>query len=343
MSDAVAAQLPLDNPPPAARDGPPLAASLFWRVLILNATLMSVGAIALAASPVTVSFPATGRQVIVLALGVIALVAANAVLLRVSLRPLRELSALMERVDLLHPGQRLDPGGAREVSVLAKSFNDMLERLERERRTSSHRAVGGHEEERRRIATDLHDQIGQSLTALLLKLRTATEGASDDVRRDLVDAQAFARDALEEMRRIVRQLRPAALDHLGLEYALLSLGNAIEQTAGLVVIRRIELDLPALPPDVELALYRIAQEALTNVSRHAQATYAEIVLRSVSDRIHLRVSDDGRGILCAMDVDGGIRGMRERALLIGAHLTIRSRPGGGTTVDVMAPLNGLRA
>jgi two-component system, NarL family, sensor histidine kinase UhpB len=339
VSDAVAAQLPLDNPPPAARDGPPLAASLFWRVLILNAALMSVGAIALAASPVTVSFPATGRQVLVLALGVIALVAANAVLLRVSLRPLRELSALMERVDLLHPGQRLDPGGAREVSVLAKSFNDMLERLERERRTSSHRAVGGHEEERRRIATDLHDQIGQSLTALLLKLHTATEGASDDVRRDLVDAQAFARDALEEMRRIVRQLRPAALDDLGLEYALLSLGNAIEQTAGLVVIRRIELDLPALPPDVELALYRIAQEALTNVSRHAQATYAEIVLRSVSDRINLRVSDDGRGILGAMDVDGGIRGMRERALLIGAHLTIRSRPGGGTTVDVTAPLN----
>jgi two-component system sensor histidine kinase UhpB len=339
VSDAVAAQLPLDDPPPAAWDGPPLAASLFWRVLILNAALMSVGAIALAASPVTVSFPATGRQVLVLALGVIALVAANAVLLRVSLRPLRELSALMERVDLLHPGQRLDPDGAREVSVLAKSFNDMLERLERERRTSSHRAVGGHEEERRRIATDLHDQIGQSLTALLLKLHTATEGASDDVRRDLVDAQAFARDALEEMRRIVRQLRPAALDDLGLEYALLSLGNAIEQTAGLVVIRRIELDLPALPPDVELALYRIAQEALTNVSRHAQATYAEIVLRSVSDRINLRVSDDGRGILGAMDVDGGIRGMRERALLIGAHLTIRSRPGGGTTVDVTAPLN----
>jgi two-component system sensor histidine kinase UhpB len=316
-------------------------ASLFWRVFLVNATLVTLAVVLLAVSPLTVSNPVTSRQGWLLALGVGVVLAANVLLLRVSLRPLERLTQLMQRIDLLKPGERLEVAGARELNVVLSTFNAMLERLERERRVSSSRSVGREEEERRRLASELHDQVGQGLTALLLQLKTALAGAPEPVRARLLEAQAIARENLDEVRRIARRLRPTVLDVLGLPYALLSLMDAAEEQAEVSIVRRIDTSVPHVAEGSELALYRIGQEALTNAVRHAGASEIEVVLEAAEEgeRVQLGIHDDGRGMIYAADVEGGgIRGMRERALAIGGQLSITTRPGGGTSVVLSVPV-----
>lgn len=312
------------------------SASLFWRVFLVNASLATAGVLLLVFSPLTVSDPATPRQLVLLLVGLVILLVANVLLLRMSLKPLGNLTRLMQRIDLLRPGDRLAVEGARELNVVLATFNEMLDRLELERRVSSTRSVGREEAERRRLARELHDQIGQGLTALLLQLKTILVQAPDQLRDDLLEAQEIARDNLEEVRRIARRLRPTVLDDLGLPYALHALADTAEEHGELTVVRRIATEVPQLAPDVDLALYRIAQEALTNALRHANAEQVEVVLELEADRrVRMGIHDDGRGMLYAADVEGGgVRGMRERALAVGANLSIRTRPGGGTSVSV---------
>jgi two-component system sensor histidine kinase UhpB len=187
----------------------------------------------------------------------------------------------------------------------------------------------------------LHDQVGQGLTALLLQLRTVVADAPESLREGLFEAQAIARGNLDEVRRIARRLRPTVLDDLGLPYAVLSLADAAEEQAELSVVRRVDASVPHVSESAELALYRIAQEALTNTLRHADASRVELVLEASEDRdrLQLVIHDDGRGMLFAADVErGGIRGMRERALAVDAELSITTRPGGGTSVFVSVPV-----
>jgi two-component system sensor histidine kinase UhpB len=324
---------------PRLRRVPLVTKSLFWRVFLVNATLVTAAVVALAASPLTVSDPVTARQLVLLASGLALVLVANVLLLRVSLLPLRRLTLLMHRIDLLRPGERLEAGGARELEVVQAAFNEMLERLERERRTSSSRSVDREEEERRRLASELHDQVGQGLTALLLQLRSVLAEAPEPLRQDLLAAQEIARENLDEVRRIARRLRPTVLDDLGLPYALLSLADAAEEQAGPILLRRVETSVPRLSTPAELAVYRIAQEALTNALRHAGARRVTFALEGADGRrVRLEISDDGRGMIYAEDVEGGgIRGMRERALAVGAELSIVSRPGGGTSVVLTVP------
>jgi len=312
--------------------------SLFWRVFLINGVLLAAAAVALALSPATVSFPATPNQLQTLAAGLVVLLAANALLLRVSLRPLGELTQLMRRIDLLVPGQRLRPAGAAELQTVTAAFNEMLDRLERERRASNTRVVGRHEDERRRLAAELHDEVGQRLTALLLQLRTVIDESPPELVPQLLAIQALARDNLDEIGRLVRQLRPTVLDDLGLAVALHSLVDVAEQTTEVEFSRGIELELPPLAEDAELAVYRIAQEALTNVMRHAEAGRVEVAAYGADRALVLEVHDDGRGMLYAAEQEsGGIRGMRERAVAVGGALSIDSRPGGGTSVSVKVP------
>jgi two-component system sensor histidine kinase UhpB len=309
------------------------AGSLFARLLVMNAVLLSTAAVLLAITPATVSFPATRAQGLTLATGVLLLVAANAVLLRVSLRPLEELAGLMGRIDLLAPGQRLRVAGTRELQSVAATFNDMLDRLEAERRASSSHVVDREEGERRRVSQELHDEVGQRVTAMLLQLRRAIEDAPDALVPQLVEIQGLGRGTLDEVGRLARQLRPAVLDDLGLAYALHGLVDAAEETPGLVCSRRIELDLPTLPSLASVALFRVAQEALTNVIRHAHADHVDLVARRDGETVVLEVRDDGRGMLLAGDVEtSGIRGMRERAVAAGGVLQVDSWPGAGTTI-----------
>ena len=272
--------------------------------------------------------------------GLLVILLANALLLRVSLGPLRRLAQLMRRIDLLRPGQRLDVEGAREVRTLVTTFNQMLDRLELERQLSSARAVTSQEEERRHIASELHDQVGQSLTALLLQLRNAVEDAPPELAGQLAEAQAIARQNLDEVRRIARRLRPTVLDDLGLSYAIHALIDVFESTTDLDFERSLEVQLPKLADETEVALYRIAQEATTNVVRHARARRVLVELEGEEGGgVRLRVADDGRGMVYAAALEsGGIRVMRERALAVGAALSIDSQPGAGTTVDVSVPL-----
>lgn len=312
---------------------------LFWQVFGLNAGLLTLGVVVLVATPATVSHPISSDQLVLLLVsGTVALIA-NAVLIRRSLRPLRRLARLMEDVDLLQRGQRLEAAGAKELVVVARAFNAMLQRLEDERRVSALRSLGGQEHERRQLATDLHDQIGQNLTALLLLLQPVVEEAPPELAASLREAQDVARTALDEVRRITRQLRPTVLDDLGLAAALRSLCAAAERASGFVVEQQYVEPLPALPPDVELALYRVAQEALTNVTRHADATSASLRLRSRDGLVELEIGDNGRGMLYAPELEqGGIRGMRERALAVGGDVRISSSPTVGTQLVVAIPL-----
>ncbi|KRV50768.1 histidine kinase [Wenjunlia vitaminophila] len=293
-------------------------------------------------APVTVSVPVVLTEAVILVSGLVVMLVANAALLRIGLAPLDRLTRLMTTVDLLRPGQRLPVHGQGGVAELIRTFNAMLDRLEAERAASSARALSAQEAERRRIARELHDEVGQSMTAVLLELKRASDQADDPLRGELQQAQEITRLSLDEVRRLARRLRPGVLEDLGLVSALTSLTADFATHTGLRVRRHFDPDLPPLAPQTELVLYRVAQEGLTNVARHAEAERVELSLRHTDGAVVLRLADDGRGIGIACE-GAGIRGMRERALFVGATLDIRSDPASGTEVSLSVPTTGRHA
>ena len=313
--------------------------SLFWRIFGLNAVVLGIATALLLWAPVTVSVPVLLTEAMILVGGLAVMLVANGTLLRWGLAPLDRLTRLMTTVDLLRPGQRLPVPGAAgsEVADLIRTFNAMLDRLEHERATSSARALLAQEAERRRIAQELHDEVGQSMTAILLVLKRAADDAPEPLREDLHQAQEITRESLDEVRRLVRRLRPGVLEDLGLVSALTSLSQDFATHTGLRVVRRLDSDLPALDHESELVLYRVAQESLTNAARHADARRVEVSLHGADEAVVLEIADDGRGIEAACE-GAGIRGMRERALLAGATLDITSTPGTGTRIRLTAPV-----
>ncbi|MFI6942749.1 sensor histidine kinase [Streptomyces sp. NPDC050418] len=315
--------------------------SLFWRIFALNAVVLGTATALLLWAPVTVSVPVLLTEAVILVAGLGVMLVANAALLRLGLAPLGRLTRLMTTVDLLRPGQRLPAAGGGEVAEVIRSFNAMLERLEQERAASSARALLAQENERRRIAQELHDEIGQTMTAVLLVLKRSADVAPDPLRKELHEAQEFTRDSLDEVRRLVRRLRPGVLDDLGLVSAMTSLTEDFALHTGLRITRRFGTGhgaLPALAPETELVLYRVAQESLTNAARHADAREVTVALEHVGDSVVLTVTDDGTGIKVPRE-GAGIRGMRERALLIAGRLDITPAPGTGTRVRLSTPVS----
>ncbi|MBX5475468.1 MAG: HAMP domain-containing protein [Thermoleophilia bacterium] len=307
---------------------------LLWRVFAINAALLAVATLLLAVTPVTIHAPIALVEAVVLVAGLLAMLAANLLLLRPTFAPLERLVRRMRTVDLLRPGQRLVEEGGLEVAELVRGFNEMLERLEAERRESSRRALAAQEAERARVAAELHDEVGQVLTGVLLQLDSLPLGASAAVEID--ETKQAVRLALDEVRRIAQELRPAMLDHLGLPSALTELAARFEEHTGLPVERRLASSLPRLSPDGELAVYRVAQESLTNVARHARASRVELALEPGAGSVVLRVRDDGRGFEHPPD-GGGLRGMRERAVLVGGALAVKAGPTGGVEVRLEVP------
>ncbi|HWC28284.1 MAG TPA: sensor histidine kinase [Solirubrobacteraceae bacterium] len=301
--------------------------------------VLTVAALLLLFAPVTIEVPVSSTDVVeILGAFVVMLVVFNFLLQRL-LGPLERLTALMRTIDPLAPGQRIDVGArAAEVAALAEAFNGMLDRLEGERRESARRALSAQESERRRIARELHDEIGQLLTGIVLRSETLARRVEDELRPDLEDLREAARDAAEEAREIARRLRPEALDELGLQSALLALCNAVSNGAGIEIARDVERVLP-LTPEQELVIYRVAQESITNVVRHADARRIDVSLtRGASGGVLLVVSDDGVGMPAGAERgSNGIRGMRERALLVGADLEISASARGGTEVRLHLP------
>jgi two-component system, NarL family, sensor histidine kinase UhpB len=321
--------------PAGGRRRPTLYRRLFGRYV----AVLALAVLALVFAPVTVSVPVTMGQLAVLLAGFVVMLAVFHVLLRRALEPLERLTAVMQRVDPLAPGQRLDveaPG--REVAALAEAFNGMLDRLEGERRESARRALGAQEGERRRIARELHDEIGQVLTGLVLRSETLARRAPDELRGDLEELREAARHGAEDVRMIAQRLRPEALDELGLQSALLALFTAVSDRAGIRISRTLERDLP-LSAEQELVIYRVVQESVTNVVRHAGADRVDVTLRGDGDGgVLLVVRDDGIGLPPGAErASNGLRGMRERALLVGAGLTIGAGREGGTEVRLHLP------
>jgi two-component system, NarL family, sensor histidine kinase UhpB len=304
----------------------PAQLSLLTRVFLANASVLAIVALLLLFSPIEISFPVTNSQAVLIVSGFVVSLAVNLLLLRRVVAPLRRLTETMRSVEPLEPGRRLVVTHAdAEVEALTTAFNDMLGRLERERRESGRRALAAQEQERQRVARELHDEVGQVLTGVMLELEQP-------------EAREAVRNALEEVRRIARELRPEALDLLGLQSAVRSLCTSAAAHRGLRVERRLELADGGFDPEVELVVYRIAQESLTNVMRHSGASEVLVALGRVDGGLRLVVRDDGRGLPPDAEAGRGITGMRERALHIGARLTVTATRGGGTEVRLDVPL-----
>lgn len=269
------------------------------------------------------------------------------------LAPLERLIEEMEKVDLSRPGPVLPDSidgvaETEEVARLELAFLRMMRRLEAERRRAGSAALRAQEEERARVARDLHDEVNQSLTGLLLRLEAVREEAPPELEPQLAETKGLANQAMRELGSLARQLRPTALDDLGLRAAVEGL---VEQAGGGGLATSIESegDFSDLDADVQLVVYRVAQEALANAARHSGAKRVAVALRRRGDGagteppgpdrgVELTVADDGEGFVFERSERGlGIGGMRERALLVGGELTIESRPGNGTTVRLHAP------
>jgi two-component system, NarL family, sensor histidine kinase UhpB len=280
----------------------------------------------------------TAAVVLIVALAALAVgLAVGLVLARRRFAPLEKLIEEMEKVDLSRPGPTLPAsidgvGETEEVARLELAFLRMMRRLEAERKRAGSAALRAQEEERARVARDLHDEVNQSLTGLLLRLEAAREAAPPELEEELEETKSLANQAMRELLSVARQLRPTALDDLGLAAAI---AGQVEQVSrsGVVAGLKEEGDFSDLDSDAQLVVYRVAQEALANAARHSGAGRIAVDLRRAGDGVELDVSDDGRGFAFEESERGlGIAGMRERALLLGGDLTIESRPGHGTTV-----------
>jgi two-component system, NarL family, sensor histidine kinase UhpB len=315
--------------------------SIVREALVTSTALLVLIFVLLVVTPVTVSAPIQAGELAVLALAFVALLLLNVVRIRRAFAPLRNFTAEMERVDLRHPERARIGGSAESVELAAftDAFNAMLERLADERRAGSRAALVAQERERLRIARALHDEAGQTLTAVILEIERAAAEGPERERGQMAALAAELQSTLDEIRRISRELRPEALDDLGLINALIALTSRAERQGELKIERNFSDDLPPLSEEQELIIYRVAQEALTNVLRHAGAGHCLIELESVDGRVDLRVSDDGRGMPDHLDDEAiGIEGMRERAVLAGGSVAVESRDSGGTTVRLTIPL-----
>ncbi len=316
--------------------------SLLALIVAANVAVLSVSLVGLASTPLTVTWPDDVREGVVLGLAIGVTIAVQTLLMRRLLAPLGALWRHMQDVDPLSPGRPVDiRARSREVADLVEAFDAMLGRLEQERRGSARRAQAAQDAERRWLSLELHDQIGQDLTALLLSIDVARRVDGEPRDAALEAALATAQDCLERVRAIVGRLRPAGLDELGLVSALVHLCDRVAGAGDLRVDRHFDEDVPELTPDAQLGVYRIAQEALTNVLRHSGAASASLTLAPLAGGVRLTVADDGTGMdtpATGGDESGsGVRGMRERALLLGASLRVGPRHPRGTEVTLDVP------
>lgn len=302
---------------------------LYWKVFLVNGAVFTVGTAVLAFSPARVSERVLASEAAVLTVGLAAMLVVNAALLRLSLAPVDRVIREMDAVRLQDGGARLSPAAGAGGRLVA-SYNAMLDRIATERATSNAKALAAQEAERHRIAQELHDEVGQSLTAVLLGLKSLESKVPGAIATELATIRETAREGLDDVRRVVGRLRPGVLEDLGLHSALTSLCSDLAALTGAEVIRQFGR-VPQLSREQELVVYRVAQEALTNVARHAGARRVAVSFARLGDLVVLEVTDDGQA-RAALSPGSGIVGMHERAQLIGARLSIDTLPGHGVRV-----------
>lgn len=224
----------------------------------------------------------------------------------------------------------------RQIAHLAREREDVEQlrtRLQAERRAAGAAAIRAQEQERQRLAQDLHDEVNQALTAILLRLEVAIQEAPPDLQEELRATKQLAAQAMEQLLRLARRLRPAVLDDHGLMPALHTQVRDFSEQTGIRATFHPQGSPSRLSPEQQLAIYRVTQEGLSNIAQHASARRVKVELSFVG-RTVLRISDDGRGFSEPRDGGSGLGGMRERAMLAGGHLSVWSGEGSGTRVEL---------
>jgi two-component system sensor histidine kinase UhpB len=284
---------------------------------------------------------------LILALAIMLTLCVNLWMLQRRFAPLERLIKRIEGIDPAAPSSHQLPAEdpVEEIDKLSRAFNGLLERIEEERRRSGVLAMRAQEEERRRLARDLHDEVNQALTAILLRLEALAQDSPASSIEEVTELKRLVNQAMDELLNLARQLRPSALDDHGLMPAIETQLKRFSAHTGVEVSLNTDGDPDLLPDDVQTAVYRILQEALANVGRHAGATAVAVDIEAADERLELRVRDDGAGFdpgeLSRRSANGngpgarlGLSGMAERARLAGGELDVRSAPGGGTTVTL---------
>jgi two-component system sensor histidine kinase UhpB len=331
-----------------------LRVPLFYKVLIANAAIFgltaAVGAVLFGGLGGSLTAGETLRWAAILAASAVLIGGAcSAFLTRLALAPLTELEQIAGEVEGGNLSNRAQhsPLADSDLRRLMTVFNRMLDRLEWYRarqREVMVRSLESEERARRWVASKLYDETAQSLAAVLLRLRAAGRrfGEGDEEDGELARLRGAVHEALESIRQLARELRPPELDEIGLIPALAAQVRTLSERSGIDVRLDADPAVSDLLTDADLALYRIVQEALANVERHAGASSVEVRIRRRPDGIAAEVSDDGKGFEVEAELERAGRGlglleMQERALYVGAELQIDSAPGSGTRVTIHMP------
>jgi two-component system sensor histidine kinase UhpB len=366
-----------------------LELSLFAKVLIANSLIVALGAVAgtyLTTEHVRGSPEHTHYEMMVLfgSAGLVLSVAINALVLRAAFAPLTQLERTARRVSGGKLDARVRLGAIRdpETATLAESFNHMLDTIQADARRLEEYSVRLHElsdqvllaqeDERRRLARELHDQTGQELSTLLLGLKLFRDAAARPnpdlpaLRTQAAELGELARSTLDGVRTLALELRPRMLDDLGLATALRAYVDEWSARARVPVEFTTTLEGTKLPSNTEIAVYRLVQEALVNVAKHADASHVTVRIERRDGELTAEVRDDGRGMelphlphqssqeprgngaprLDERSAGGGLSaglglfGAQERVALVGGQFTLESAPGQGTTVRAVIPLTG---
>lgn len=326
---------------------------LFYKVLLTNA--VSVVLIVVGVSLTIRYVSATSSEprydvITLLALaGLLVSCVVNFLVMKLALAPLDRLEAAMDKVRHGKLDVQIETGPVSDERFdrLIAAFGQMLKTLQKNNQQLhqvSQKILAAQEQERQRVARELHDESAQTLTSLLLYLKLLAKAQNPEEAQRVQNLRQLAAHALEEIRRVAMELHPRILDDWGLEAALGRRIDELNSTDCLQVAFAVEGCMPGrLPKDVELVFYRVAQEALNNIVRHSHAQRVQLTLTCNADDLTLEVRDDGIGfntaiIGAARSCGLGLMGMRERLALIGGELIIESHIGVGTQITAHAPL-----
>lgn len=330
---------------------PVLSIPVFYRVLIANSLIIFIGATGgtfLASELHRNTFAPTGLLIFI-TVGWLVSVAMNFVLLKVAFQPLIDLGKVMNRVQKGERTLRAPlTGYDREADQLALTLNMMLEAIDESNRLRATQIINAQEDERKRIARELHDETSQVLTSLLISLAVLEESiTTEEARNRISETRRLAHQTLRAIRSLSIDLRPSALDDLGLVPALRWYIKEYQQKFAIEVNFQATGFKERLPAAMETALYRIVQEALTNIAKHAHAHRVIVTLNEGADAVDATIIDDGIGFDAeqlqkeapgsGQERGWGLVGMRERASLLDGSLCIDSQPGEGTTIHAHIP------
>lgn len=323
---------------------------LFQKVIIANTVLIAIGSVmGYFIEENYFEGGELGFVALFLASGLALSILTNYLLVKIAFRPLDDVSDTMKAIRAGHRGIRVpevtdDP----QIEELSKSLNSMLNTMDMQRKKAAASVIKAQEEERKRIARELHDETSQSLTGLVIGIRMVQEIVPDympDVQERLENINDLAHATLNEVHTMAVRLRPSVLDDLGLAAALRSYAKEYTENTGIPVEMQLLGMSHRLTPELETVLYRVIQEALTNVARHSNATSCRVTLRRKEQVVQVVIEDNGQGFdsqtVMLSDEKGhglGLHGMKERIELVGGSLEFDARPAKGTTIFIEVPL-----